>query len=177
MTTIANDTLLRTLRREPTPFVPVWLMRPAGRYLPEYSALRAKAGSFLALATNPALAAEVTLQPLERFPLDAAILFSDILTVPDAMGLGLSFAEGEGPRFAPGTTWICYSDQVMHAASSGQFMLEQTTHLPLSALYEPERSPLAVLEHITARALVPSSASRSSAPSPREWGDGWGEGS
>jgi uroporphyrinogen decarboxylase len=100
MTTIANDTLLRTLRREPTPYVPVWLMRQAGRYLPEYSALRAKAGSFLALATNPALAAEVTLQPLERFPLDAAILFSDILTVPDAMGLGLSFAEGEGPRFA-----------------------------------------------------------------------------
>jgi uroporphyrinogen decarboxylase len=100
MTTLENDTLLRALRREPTPYVPVWLMRQAGRYLPEYNALRAKAGSFLALATNPSLATEVTLQPLARFPLDAAILFSDILTVPDAMGLGLSFAEGEGPRFA-----------------------------------------------------------------------------
>ena len=96
----ANDTLLRALRREPTPYVPIWLMRQAGRYLPEYNALRAKAGSFMALATNPSLAVEVTLQPLERFALDAAILFSDILTVPDAMGLGLSFAEGEGPRFA-----------------------------------------------------------------------------
>jgi uroporphyrinogen decarboxylase len=96
---LANDTLLRALRREPTPWVPVWLMRQAGRYLPEYVALRARAGSFMALATTPSLAAEVTLQPLARFPLDAAILFSDILTVPDAMGLGLSFAEGEGPRF------------------------------------------------------------------------------
>jgi uroporphyrinogen decarboxylase len=100
MTAIANDTLLRALRREPVPHVPVWLMRQAGRYLPEYNAIRSRAGSFMALATNPALAAEVTLQPLERFPLDAAILFSDILTIPDAMGLGLSFAEGEGPRFA-----------------------------------------------------------------------------
>src|SRR5512144_1712176 len=95
-----NDTFLRALRREPTPWTPVWLMRQAGRYLPEYNATRAKAGSFLALAQTPSLAAEVTLQPLDRFPLDAAILFSDILTVPDAMGLGLSFAEGEGPRFA-----------------------------------------------------------------------------
>ena len=100
MTVPANDTLLRALRREPTPHVPVWLMREAGRYLPEYAALRARAGSFMALATTPSLATEVTLQPLARFPLDAAILFSDILTVPDAMGLGLSFAEGEGPRFA-----------------------------------------------------------------------------
>ncbi len=97
---LTNDTLLRALRREPTPYVPIWLMRQAGRYLPEYAALRARAGSFMALATNPSLAAEVTLQPLARFPLDAAILFSDILTVPDAMGLGLRFAEGEGPRFA-----------------------------------------------------------------------------
>jgi uroporphyrinogen decarboxylase len=96
----ANDTLLRALRREPTPYTPVWLMRQAGRYLPEYNVVRARAGSFMALATNPALATEVTLQPLDRFALDAAILFSDILTVPDAMGLGLSFAEGEGPRFA-----------------------------------------------------------------------------
>jgi uroporphyrinogen decarboxylase len=99
MSALRNDTLLRALRREPTSHVPVWLMRQAGRYLPEYAALRARAGSFMALATDPSLAAEVTLQPLARFPLDAAILFSDILTVPDAMGLGLSFAEGEGPRF------------------------------------------------------------------------------
>ncbi len=96
---LKNDTLLRALARQPTAYTPVWLMRPAGRYLPEYNATRARAGSFLALAKTPALATEVTLQPLERFPLDAAILFSDILTVPDAMGLGLYFAEGEGPRF------------------------------------------------------------------------------
>ena len=95
-----NDRFLRALRREPVDATPVWLMRQAGRYLPEYRATRAKAGSFMGLATNPELACEVTLQPLRRFPLDAAILFSDILTVPDAMGLGLSFAEGEGPRFA-----------------------------------------------------------------------------
>jgi uroporphyrinogen decarboxylase len=100
MPTLRNDTLLRALRREPTPYTPVWLMRQAGRYLPEYNATRARAGSFLALAQSPALATEVTLQPLARFPLDAAILFSDILTVPDAMGLGLDFAAGEGPRFA-----------------------------------------------------------------------------
>ncbi|MEO8506143.1 MAG: uroporphyrinogen decarboxylase [Betaproteobacteria bacterium] len=97
---LENDTFLRALRREPTSHTPVWLMRQAGRYLPEYNATRKKAGSFMGLATNPDLATEVTLQPLARYPLDAAILFSDILTVPDAMGLGLSFAEGEGPRFA-----------------------------------------------------------------------------
>jgi len=97
---LKNDTFLRALKREPTPHTPVWLMRQAGRYLPEYNATRARAGSFMGLATNPHLATEVTLQPLARFPLDAAILFSDILTIPDAMGLGLSFAEGEGPRFA-----------------------------------------------------------------------------
>jgi uroporphyrinogen decarboxylase len=96
---LKNDTFLRALARQPTEYTPIWLMRQAGRYLPEYRATRAKAGSFLALAKSPALATEVTLQPLERFPLDAAILFSDILTVPDAMGLGLAFAEGEGPRF------------------------------------------------------------------------------
>jgi len=94
-----NDRLLRALRREPVDATPVWLMRQAGRYLPEYRATRARAGSFMGLATNPELACEVTLQPLERFQLDAAILFSDILTIPDAMGLGLSFAAGEGPRF------------------------------------------------------------------------------
>ena len=96
---MSNDTLLRALAREPTAHTPVWLMRQAGRYLPEYNATRARAGSFLELAKSPAFATEVTLQPLERFPLDAAILFSDILTVPDAMGLGLYFTEGEGPRF------------------------------------------------------------------------------
>ena len=96
---VANDTFLRALRREPTEHTPVWLMRQAGRYLPEYNATRARAGSFLNLCKNPELACEVTLQPLARYPLDAAILFSDILTVPDAMGLGLYFAEGEGPRF------------------------------------------------------------------------------
>ena len=95
-----NDRLLRALRREPVDATPVWLMRQAGRYLPEYRATRARAGSFMGLATNPELACEVTLQPLARFDLDAAILFSDILTIPDAMGLGLSFVEGEGPRLA-----------------------------------------------------------------------------
>jgi uroporphyrinogen decarboxylase len=97
---LQNDTFLRACRRLATPYTPVWLMRQAGRYLPEYRNTRARAGSFMALATNVDYATEVTLQPLERYALDAAILFSDILTVPDAMGLGLSFALGEGPRFA-----------------------------------------------------------------------------
>ncbi|HIE56505.1 MAG TPA: uroporphyrinogen decarboxylase, partial [Chromatiaceae bacterium] len=99
MTALQNDRLLRALLREPVDITPVWMMRQAGRYLPEYRATREKAGDFLSLCRNPELACEVTLQPLERFPLDAAILFSDILTVPDAMGLGLYFEEGEGPRF------------------------------------------------------------------------------
>ncbi len=94
-----NDTFLRALMREPTPYTPVWIMRQAGRYLPEYNETRRKAGSFLALAKTPELACEVTLQPLERLALEAALLFSDILTVPDAMGLGLYFVEGEGPKF------------------------------------------------------------------------------
>jgi uroporphyrinogen decarboxylase len=94
-----NDTFLKACLRQATSHTPLWLMRQAGRYLPEYRASRAKAGSFMGLATNPQYATEVTLQPLERYALDAAILFSDILTVPDAMGLGLSFAQGEGPRF------------------------------------------------------------------------------
>ena len=91
---LKNDTILRALLRQPTDYTPLWLMRQAGRYLPEYRATRARAGSFMGLATNPDYATEVTLQPLERYPLDAAILFSDILTVPDAMGLGLYFADG-----------------------------------------------------------------------------------
>ena len=97
---LQNDTFLRACLRQATDHTPVWLMRQAGRYLPEYRATRARAGSFMGLATNTDYATEVTLQPLERYPLDAAILFSDILTVPDAMGLGLSFATGEGPKFA-----------------------------------------------------------------------------
>jgi uroporphyrinogen decarboxylase len=98
---LTNDTFLRACLRQPTDYTPLWLMRQAGRYLPEYKATRVKAGnSFMGLATNVEYATEVTLQPLDRFPLDAAILFSDILTVPDAMGLGLSFGVGEGPRFA-----------------------------------------------------------------------------
>ena len=96
---LVNDTFLRACQGLPTDYTPIWLMRQAGRYLPEYRATRAKAGSFMGLATNVDFATEVTLQPLARYPLDAAILFSDILTVPDAMGLGLSFVNGEGPRF------------------------------------------------------------------------------
>lgn len=99
MTKLKNDTLLRALLRQPTEYTPVWLMRQAGRYLPEYNQTRARAGDFLSLCKNPDFATEVTMQPLARFPLDAAILFSDILTIPDAMGLGLYFAEGEGPKF------------------------------------------------------------------------------
>ena len=99
MTELKNDRFLRALLRQPVDVTPVWMMRQAGRYLPEYCATRKRAGSFLNLCKSPDMATEVTLQPLERFPLDAAILFSDILTVPDAMGLGLYFAEGEGPKF------------------------------------------------------------------------------
>ncbi|MFZ5557034.1 MAG: uroporphyrinogen decarboxylase [Pseudomonadota bacterium] len=98
MSNLKNDTFLRALLRQPTPYTPIWIMRQAGRYLPEYNQTRSRAGSFLSLCKNPDLATEVTLQPLARFPLDAAILFSDILTIPDAMGLGLYFAEGEGPK-------------------------------------------------------------------------------
>ncbi|WAW92393.1 uroporphyrinogen decarboxylase [Xanthomonas citri pv. malvacearum] len=96
---LKNDRLLRALNRQPVDRTPVWLMRQAYRYLPEYRATRARAGSFLGMAKNPDIACEVTLQPLQRFPLDAAILFSDILTIPDAMGLELYFVEGEGPKF------------------------------------------------------------------------------
>jgi uroporphyrinogen decarboxylase len=99
MSELKNDRFLRALLKEPVDVTPVWMMRQAGRYLPEYRETRARAGSFMQLCMNPELACEVTIQPLERFPLDAAILFSDILTVPDAMGLKLRFAEGEGPIF------------------------------------------------------------------------------
>lgn len=99
MSELQNDVLIRALLREPVERTPVWMMRQAGRYLPEYREVRGKAGSFIKLMMNPELACEVTLQPLARFPLDAAILFSDILTIPQAMGLGLYFAEGEGPKF------------------------------------------------------------------------------
>ena len=99
MVSLENDRFLRALMREPVDRTPLWMMRQAGRYLPEYRATRAEAGSFMGLCTNPELACEVTLQPLRRYAMDAAILFSDILTVPDALGLGLYFSEGEGPRF------------------------------------------------------------------------------
>ena len=100
MAPIKNDVFLKTLKQEATPYTPVWMMRQAGRYLPEYRKTRKHAGSFLDLCKNADFATEVTLQPLDRYPLlDAAILFSDILTVPDAMGLGLHFVDGEGPKF------------------------------------------------------------------------------
>jgi uroporphyrinogen decarboxylase len=99
MTTLKNDTFLRALLKQPVEYTPIWMMRQAGRYLPEYRKVRGEAGSFMAVCTNPELACEVTLQPLRRFDFDAAILFSDILTIPDAMGLGLHFTEGEGPKF------------------------------------------------------------------------------
>lgn len=99
MTTLKNDTFIKALLKQPTDYTPIWMMRQAGRYLPEYRKVREEAGSFMAVCTNPELACEVTLQPLRRFDFDAAILFSDILTIPDAMGLGLYFTEGEGPKF------------------------------------------------------------------------------
>src|ERR1700733_9847871 len=99
MKNLKNDRFIKALLRQPVDQTPIWIMRQAGRYLPEYRATRAKAGDFLTLCKTPELACEVTLQPLQRFDLDAAIIFSDILTIPDAMGLGLYFNEGEGPRF------------------------------------------------------------------------------
>lgn len=108
MSELKNDRYLRALLRQPTDVTPVWMMRQAGRYLPEYKATRAEAGDFMSLCKNAELACEVTLQPLRRYPLDAAILFSDILTIPDAMGLGLYFETGEGPRFSSPIT--CAAD-------------------------------------------------------------------
>ena len=99
MTELKNDRFLKALLREPVDRTPIWMMRQAGRYLPEYRASRKDAGSFMDLCMNPEFACEVTMQPLERYPLDAAILFSDILTIPDAMDLGLYFETGEGPKF------------------------------------------------------------------------------
>ena len=99
MSELKNDRFLKALMRQPVDRTPVWMMRQAGRYLPEYRATRAQAGDFMSLCKNTELACEVTLQPLERYELDAAILFSDILTIPDAMGLGLYFETGEGPKF------------------------------------------------------------------------------
>lgn len=108
MTELKNDRYLRALLRQPVDVTPVWMMRQAGRYLPEYKATRAQAGDFMSLCKNAELACEVTLQPLRRYALDAAILFSDILTIPDAMGLGLYFEAGEGPRFSSPIT--CRAD-------------------------------------------------------------------
>ena len=118
---LKNDVLIRALLRQPTPYTPVWIMRQAGRYLPEYNRTRARAGSFLALCKSPDLATEVTLQPLARYALDAAIIFSDILTIPDAMGLGLHFVEGEGPKFAHPVVDESRVDQL--------FVPEPKTHL------------------------------------------------
>ena len=105
MTQLKNDRYLRALLRQPVDMTPVWMMRQAGRYLPEYKETRAQAGDFMSLCRNAELACEVTLQPLRRYDLDAAILFSDILTIPDAMGLGLSFGAGEGPKVAKPMQW------------------------------------------------------------------------
>jgi uroporphyrinogen decarboxylase len=123
---LKNDLYIKALLRIPTERTPVWVMRQAGRYLPEYRQLRAEAGSFMNLCTNPELACEVTLQPLRRFPLDAAILFSDILTIPDAMGLGLYFSEGEGPRFENVVKSAADVEKLKHAdpASSLAYVMD-----------------------------------------------------
>lgn len=126
---LQNDRFLRALSKQPVDVTPVWMMRQAGRYLPEYRASRARAGSFMDLCMNPELACEVTLQPLERYPLDAAILFSDILTIPDAMGLGLYFETGEGPRFkkAVRTQEDIAALPVINAAQDLPYVLDAVT--------------------------------------------------
>ena len=111
MQPIKNDRLLKTINREPVDQTPIWIMRQAGRYLPEYRHTREQAGSFTALCKTPDLACEVTLQPIRRYPLDAAIIFSDILTIPDAMGLGLQVVEGKGPYF---TQPLKHADDILH---------------------------------------------------------------
>lgn len=116
MTDVMQSLLIRSLQQKPVPRTPIWIMRQAGRYLPEYRQVRAKAGDFLSLCKNPEWACEVTLQPLRRFELDAAILFSDILTIPDAMGLGLSFQEGEGPCFSRPVQSVAAIDALPDAA-------------------------------------------------------------
>ena len=138
---LLNDTFLKACLRQATDHTPVWLMRQAGRYLPEYCATRAKAGSFMGLATNVDYATEVTLQPLDRYALDASILFSDILTVPDAMGLGLSFAQGEGPKFAK---VVRDEAAVAELGRSG---------VPVYVLYQPGQAPL-VLSELLSPTLV-----------------------
>ncbi len=122
---LKNDLYLRALRRERTERTPVWLMRQAGRYLPEYRKVRAAAGDFMTLASTPEMACEVTIQPLERFPLDAAIIFSDILTIPDAMGLGLYFVQGEGPKFKnPITSGQQIADLPVPEAEDLQYVMD-----------------------------------------------------
>ena len=120
MCSLKNDLLLRALRREPVEMTPIWIMRQAGRYLPEYRRTRARAGSFMTLCKTPELACEVTLQPLARYQLDAAILFSDILTIPDAMGLGVEFVEGKGPFF---------KNPIRDAHAINQLKVPQREHL------------------------------------------------
>ncbi|WNC71900.1 uroporphyrinogen decarboxylase [Thalassotalea psychrophila] len=120
MTTLKNDTYLRALLRQPVDYTPVWMMRQAGRYLPEYKEVRKDAGDFMALCRNTELATEVTIQPLRRFPLDAAILFSDILTIPDAMGLGLYFETGEGPKFERPITCAADVKKIGHPDPEGE---------------------------------------------------------
>ncbi|MFT5806174.1 MAG: uroporphyrinogen decarboxylase [Moritella dasanensis] len=120
MSELKNDRYLRALAKESVDQTPVWMMRQAGRYLPEYKATRAEAGDFMSLCKNAELACEVTLQPLRRFPLDAAILFSDILTIPDAMGLGLYFSEGEGPKFERPITCKADVDKIGHPDPEGE---------------------------------------------------------
>ncbi len=120
MNTLKNDNYLRALLREPTDYTPVWMMRQAGRYLPEYKETRKDAGDFMSLCRNTELATEVTIQPLRRFPLDAAILFSDILTIPDAMGLGLYFETGEGPKFERPITSKADVDKIGHPDPEGE---------------------------------------------------------
>lgn len=115
MNELKNDRYLRALLRQPVDVTPVWMMRQAGRYLPEYKATRAIAGDFMSLCKNAELACEVTMQPLRRYPLDAAILFSDILTIPDAMGLGLYFETGEGPRFQSPITCRADVEKTAHS--------------------------------------------------------------